>query len=151
MYENVWNRKGRKRLNMGQEHEFFQSQGPKEDVCPVGPKEEAGRVTGTASAPALAPSVCLSCVFPGKESRHALCPGLRWGVSWSVEDGSLRGKSHLVTYAELVPLWPKVGFIVEGVRGEVSKIKCVEEKSKQFPPFPPKPKFLKCNTFFSQT
>lgn len=74
---------------MGQEHEFFQSQGPK-DACPVGPKEEAGRVTGTALAPAQAPGVCLSHVYPGKESRHALCPGLRWGVSlvsgrWQLE------------------------------------------------------------------
>lgn len=94
---------------MGQEHEFFQSQGPKEDACPVGPKEEAGRMTGTALAPALAPGVCLSHVYPGKESRHALCPGPRWGLAWSVEDGSLS--------AELVPLWPQVGFVVEGIRG----------------------------------
>ena len=39
---------------MGQEHEVFQNQGPKEDVLPAGPKEEAGRVMGTARG------VCLS-------------------------------------------------------------------------------------------
>lgn len=32
-----------KKLNIGQEYEFFQNQGPKEDVLPAGPKEEAGR------------------------------------------------------------------------------------------------------------
>lgn len=51
---------------MGQEHEFFQSQGPKEGMSPAGPKEEAGRVTGRASAPALAPGVCLPHVYLGK-------------------------------------------------------------------------------------
>lgn len=32
-----------KKLNIGQEYEFFQNQGPKEDVLPAGSKEEAGR------------------------------------------------------------------------------------------------------------
>lgn len=30
-----------KKLNRSQEYDFFQNQGPKEDVLPVGPKEEA--------------------------------------------------------------------------------------------------------------
>lgn len=32
-------------------------------------------------------------------------------------DDSLGGKSHLITYIELVPGWLKVGFVVEEIRG----------------------------------
>lgn len=99
---------------MGQEHEFFQSQGPKEDVCPVGPKEEAGRVTGTASAPALAPGVCLSRVYPGKELRHALCPGLRWGVSLVSGRWQLEGKKPSGYLCRAGPLVAAGGFCCRG-------------------------------------
>lgn len=44
----------RKKLNTGQEHEVFQNQGPK-DVLPAGPKEEAGRVMGTAFVMCVCP------------------------------------------------------------------------------------------------
>lgn len=49
---------------MGQEHEFFQNQGPKEDVSL---QEEAGRVTGTASAHGMCLSLCLP--WEGVEAR----------------------------------------------------------------------------------
>lgn len=42
---------------MGQEHEVFQNQGPKEDVLPAGPKKEAGRVMGTARGVCLSPGL----------------------------------------------------------------------------------------------
>ena len=62
---------------MGQEHEVFQNQGPKEDVLPAGPKE-AGRVTGTA---------CGVCLFPGllQEGVEA-CP-LPWSGTGSLYSG----------------------------------------------------------------
>lgn len=61
---------------MGHEREVFQNGGPKEDMLPTGPKEEVGRVTGTASARGM-------CSSPGllwEESRHVLCPGLGLGI-----------------------------------------------------------------------
>lgn len=36
-------------------------------------------------------------------------------ILWSTKDGGLRKKSHLVTYTELVPWWPQVGFAIEGI------------------------------------
>lgn len=69
-------------------------------------------MTGTACGMCLSP--CL--LQEGVEA----CP-LPWSgigsLIWSVEDGGLREKSHLVTYTELVPWWPQVGFAVEGIRG----------------------------------
>lgn len=63
---------------MGQEHEVFQNQGPKEDVLPAGPKEEAGRVMGTARG------VCLSLglLQEGVEA----CP-LPWSGTGSLYSG----------------------------------------------------------------
>ena len=59
-------------------------------VCPVSPWE------GVKSCPLL-----WSCVE---------------GLVWSGGDGYLEGKSHLVTYTELVPQWPQVVFVLEGIR-----------------------------------
>lgn len=64
---------------MGQEHEFFQNQGPKEDVLPAGPEEEAGRVTGTA----LGVFVPVSTPERSPDSPSALV----WGWEFSLVSG----------------------------------------------------------------
>lgn len=98
---------------MGQEHEFFQSQRPKEDVCPVGPKEEAGRVTGTASAPALAPGVCLSC-FPWERVEACPLPWSEVGVSLVSGRWQLEGKKPSGYLCRAGPLVAEGGFCCRG-------------------------------------
>lgn len=74
-----------------------------------GDRNSIGSCTGS--------GVCLSCVFPGKESRHALCPGLRWGVSLVSGRWQLEGKKPSGYLCRAGPLVAEGGFVVEGIRG----------------------------------
>lgn len=130
-----------KKLNIGQEYEFFQNQGPKEDALPVGPKEEA---EGVGTALALVVSIC-PCVTLGRSQGSP--SALVWGWELSLVSGRWRlGRKEPSGYLHRTgPLVAAGGLPYRELGVEMSKIKCVEEKSQQFPPFPPQnPNFLKC-------
>lgn len=89
---------------MGQEHEFFQNQGPKEDVPPAGGGRESDRN-----------GIRLWYVFVlgftlGRSRGNTLCPGLRWGLSLVSGRWQLEGKMPSGYLHRAGPLVASAGF-----------------------------------------
>lgn len=112
---------------------------------PVGPKEEA---EGVGTALALVVSIC-PCVTLGRSQGSP--SALVWGWELSLVSGRWRlGRKEPSGYLHRTgPLVATGGLPYRELGVEMSKIKCVEEKSQQFPPFPPKTQILEMHTHSS--
>lgn len=141
MYENVWNRNGRKKTKHRSGIWIFPKPGAK-GRC-IACRAQGGSRGGGNSIGSCGKH--LSLCHPGKESRLTLCPGLGLGVE--------SGQWKMAAWEERAVWLPTQNWspggrrwvAVQGIRGGNVKNQMRGGKKSTVSSFPPpKPKFLKC-------